>query len=771
MSKNKLRWSVALFLIAVLTLPVAYAQSFTGSRIFFILINAAVIGIVLFILQAVLIPGKPDKERVSAWIIVIIASLLIAWFFGSTGYIWQGPLAIFLNVHVLVNAVIIAAVLYFVLGLLKVNEKLGNSKEGNIGYGLLLFIISLLFSLKLGNQWLWSQPTISTLISYFFGQYGILTTNQNRIFIFIGTAALFAVFFDYLGLGKENRKLNYILAIIFAANLVSGPNPYSYADIKPLILIIGTWILGGNLSEKFTGKWKIAGYAISFLLMMWAVSSVETAVTPEGRAAVAANGGGATGWIWGWITTLLSSKGLWILGAIILFLFFAIFRGETRRRALTVAWSDLKRRLNAITKSTEFTEDIEKGREPSFFVRYRMLFHALASYTTRSEITYRYWDVVKDGGKMYAKLYPRLKKYLNQEKLRKDIIVFRSGGTLSNGEKIKGWNRLNLEVVELINKYYALLARIQVSSDHELKPADEYTRETAELAQISNNAVTLSEEIKNIHSLYQERLDAYGAHYYIKGYRDIILNMSNVTGDVLEHPLKFARPGAKFIMGNQAGKPDTAGFDPKGYPTDEVTQLGEVVADINEQKDSFGNLPPDPRDYRKPRKVHPKDIVDHPMFNELVDNVEFDWKNLAYDIRYGQYHPFSRTHSVYIKAFGDRIYPEFQDKDIPFRTSPSTSDWAVDMRTLANPGLNKFWGRKSFNDTKPPLANPLPVLSSLGLKKFLFEAAKLAHTDQEEVTKYLNKYYVDSGVPEKDLNQGFYMGVMMGKDVDLSKRE
>ena len=73
MRKNNLIWSFALMLI--ISIPIAYAQesAFAGTRIFFILINAAVIGIVLFILQAFLIPGKPEKERVSVWVIVVLA--------------------------------------------------------------------------------------------------------------------------------------------------------------------------------------------------------------------------------------------------------------------------------------------------------------------------------------------------------------------------------------------------------------------------------------------------------------------------------------------------------------------------------------------------------------------------------------------------------------------------------------------------------------------------------------------------------------------------
>ena len=113
MSKNKLMWNIALFLIVIASLPIAYAQTFAGSRIYFVVINAAIIGVLLFILQAVLVPGKAEKERTSIWIIIVIASLLLAWFYGSNGYIWQGHLERFFSVYVLVNSIIIAAFLYF----------------------------------------------------------------------------------------------------------------------------------------------------------------------------------------------------------------------------------------------------------------------------------------------------------------------------------------------------------------------------------------------------------------------------------------------------------------------------------------------------------------------------------------------------------------------------------------------------------------------------------------------------------------------------------
>src|SRR3989338_8064182 len=143
MSKNKLAWIFALVLIIIIALPMAYAQIVSaGTKLYYVLINAAIIFVVLFILQSVLIPQKPDKEKTAVWIIVLIASLLLAYLFGQNGFLWaEGqPLAAFFNIKVLVNAVIIGAVLYFVLGLLKVNEKI-KSPEGMGGYGILIFLV------------------------------------------------------------------------------------------------------------------------------------------------------------------------------------------------------------------------------------------------------------------------------------------------------------------------------------------------------------------------------------------------------------------------------------------------------------------------------------------------------------------------------------------------------------------------------------------------------------------------------------------------------
>ena len=76
MSKNKLIWNIALFLIVVIGLPIAYAQAAGGGggfSLYYLIVNAAVVGLVLFVLQSFLVTQKNPKETTSVWSIVLIA--------------------------------------------------------------------------------------------------------------------------------------------------------------------------------------------------------------------------------------------------------------------------------------------------------------------------------------------------------------------------------------------------------------------------------------------------------------------------------------------------------------------------------------------------------------------------------------------------------------------------------------------------------------------------------------------------------------------------
>ena len=222
MSKNKVIWNIALLLIVVLSLPFAYAQTAGRPVIMNMAVNAAVIGIILFMLQAMLLPNKPDKERVSVWFIIIVASLVIAYIYGRSGFIWEsGPLSRFFNWYILGNTAIIGAVLYFLGGLL-LKDKKPQSPEGNIGMIILIIIVSLVFAVKIGNRWVWQQETVRLLINYLFGPQGILNPNWG-LWTFLGASTLLSFFFNgFLLKDQGNKFINYALAILIASNMASS---------------------------------------------------------------------------------------------------------------------------------------------------------------------------------------------------------------------------------------------------------------------------------------------------------------------------------------------------------------------------------------------------------------------------------------------------------------------------------------------------------------------------------------------------------------------
>src|SRR3989344_2447022 len=450
MSKKNLIWIFAMILLALV--PAVYAQSWTQG-IGFVVINALVVGIVLFVLQSFLIPNKEGKEKTAIWVVIAVTSLLISWFYGRGGFIWNtGPLAKFFNVYLLVNALVIGTFLYVVLGLMGLKEKLG-SKEGTTGYIILLFIVSVMFAFQLGNQWIWSQTTVARFIDSLFGTDGILNPNPPlyRLWVFLSSAVLLSFFFaGYLlkvGVNGKNG-VSYALAIVLAASMAS--QGASLGAVIQLGELVFTILFFQTVNETFGKDNQIIAGFVSISLVAWA-SAAATASIPEYRGLLgsmfcktglieftqlAAQSAAATG-VFGWIKTL----GMWILiiiavivvllykafkgggedkkkwltilavlailGIILLpgwiFIPFLIFmaiiglivwgmsRGEKNSRIFTLGLGGLKKKLSTIFTNAKLYRDVPEGREPQIFKENKHMFQALANYVTRSEINYRYW--------------------------------------------------------------------------------------------------------------------------------------------------------------------------------------------------------------------------------------------------------------------------------------------------------------------------------------------------------------------------------------------
>src|SRR3989338_949639 len=286
MSKNKLIWNIALFLIVVIGLPIAYAQAAGGGggfSLYYLIVNAAVVGLVLFVLQSFLVTQKNPKETTSVWSIVLIASLLIAWLFGKNGYIWEvGPIGQFLAQYkwyfLLVNSAVIAIVLYFIFGYLDVPKKLGSSTEGKTGYGLLLFFFAAVIAVTISpNSWIWQQETLRSLFSFLFAsEKGILSPRGSPppLLIFVSSFILFAFFFKNFLLKQGDQKLNYAMALIFAMNLASPPvNPIR--DVVRVGELFFTLILWETLKPTMDNKsWP--AFMLSLFLVGWASAALTT---------------------------------------------------------------------------------------------------------------------------------------------------------------------------------------------------------------------------------------------------------------------------------------------------------------------------------------------------------------------------------------------------------------------------------------------------------------------------------------------------------------
>lgn len=847
MRKNKLIWSIALFLIIIAALPAAYAQfsnSFTGSRLFLILINSAIVFVVLFALQSFLIPQKNDKEKTSVWVIMLLASLIVGFLYGQNGFLWQGPLGAYFNIYILVNSAIIAAVLYFALGFLKINEKL-KSPEGNAGYGILIFLFSVMIAINIApGMFLWKQEFVRSAAGFLFSSDRGILNPKSGLMVFVTSFILISFFFKGYLLKQGDQKLNYALALIFAVNLAIPPvNPIR--DVIQMGEIMFILIVWETLKTTVPSDKPWAALLLAILLVGWA-SAALSINSPQNRGAVAQfvcstplinckteTGAAAAGlfsttkttlyvilgglalfWMFGgvgadkkkysgWgigiglaalILIYMWNSGFGFIGkiglvlaimlAIIAAILYGIGRGENRRRILTLAFGGMLKRLNAIGNFARFLRATPEGREPQFFRENRLLFHAIANYTTRSEITYRYWSVVKQGSAIWKDLEEQVSKFLDQKELRHDIIVYRSGGRTSNGEEVEGWNGINLQVVDLLNDILKIIARIYVTAEFGLKDTSDngdkgYQIEGSEFVNIKDRANIILSKIIRQEEEYKRRTKAFGAHHVLNAYKGIILNMSNVTGEVKEHPQKFARSGAEF-EGNEVRSDGTAisGFYGPAFkaggkieseilvPIHEVNQFGEYIEDIVAQKDMFGKL--DPRKYKKPRKLkNPNDIMDYPIYTGLMDNIGKDWKGLAEDIRYGLHHPMSRVVKDYTEALDKGIDYKWADNKVPFTSSPSLQNFALDMRALADPGKNLYWGRLKFDIATElggiPPENPYPILSSLGLRDFLDIAIDRDMKDHAKAAEFKDKIPADSGVFEKDLDRGLYIGMKLSQ--------
>jgi len=323
MSKNKFNWIIAMVLITTFVIPIANAQVLSRlgiGNIQFFLVNAAVIFGALFLLQAVLVPNKEGKEKTSMWIIMLVASLAVSWFYGSAGYVWKvGPLALIFNLYVIVNAAIIGIIIYLVSGFIDLKGKL-KSPEGSIGLTLIIFIVSLFIAVRIGPQWIWSNAMVKSLIDFMFyvdkdGYGGILNPfgPRYKLWIFGSLFVVFSFFFNhFLMTGAENRKMSYALAFILSGHMAYNGISTSWAiNIAEILFIL---IFEKGLRESIKTPW--LRWIVAAFLVLWAGYAISAATGVSSASSTILGGGTVVGgvaygigWIFKAIFLLLAGAG------------------------------------------------------------------------------------------------------------------------------------------------------------------------------------------------------------------------------------------------------------------------------------------------------------------------------------------------------------------------------------------------------------------------------------------------------------------------------
>ena len=497
MRKNKLIWNIALFLIVGISLPIVHAQAFTQSSLFFIIVNSLIVGIVLFILQTFLIPKKEPKEQTAVWVAIIAGSLLIGFLFGRSGFIWLHPVfAKFFSIYVLVNAVVIGIVLYFLSGFLDINKKLGGSPEGKGGLGIIIFLIAALFAVQIGNKWIWQKAVVRQFIDYLFGSQGILNPAppEYRLWAFITVATLLSFFFNGFllkgGAGGTN-KVNYALAILIGSSVARAG--ISFASI----VLLGEAIFTIVLAEALKGtapdvKGKSTNWILAAFLIGWASAAmtygteyqgwlawiVGTPLWAMGLIQVGPTGAAAqpsgTGWF-GWIFKM--GGGALVIAIIGLILLFVIGRSKQRadkqsmvQEGRSRGWQEIKRKLRqnraaawVMRKVFRLRNEVFPDELPFDIKDMRLEIYTLLNWMLRHEVWMRKGAVVTDIKEQVKETERRLgtTKPTEEEILKgiKDHIEGAEIGPagdiwnmLGDPRNSVGWGRFYFIFVQLMNQ-------------------------------------------------------------------------------------------------------------------------------------------------------------------------------------------------------------------------------------------------------------------------------------------------------------------------------
>jgi len=796
MSKNKLVWTIALFLIAVTSLPIAHAQTL-GSSLFFVLINALIVGIVLFILQSLLLPEKAAKEKTVVYTAIIFGSLLFGFLYGRSGFIWQGHLSVFFNWYVLVNTIIISIVLYFVSGLLGLREKLG-SKEGSAGFGIILFIVSAFIAVSLGQQFVWSNASVKLLIDYLFGEYGILNPARG-LWIFVSSAFLLAFFFNTFLLKQAGLdvKVSYGLAIILGASIARAGYGVKTVVIMGefVFLLILADALKGTTPAGATGgnKW---AWILSFFLVGWASAAMTGGTDYQGILGGilwnAYNVAGGKGIVAGVLTILTlggllsGASGVILFAIIAAIVFFAIW-SKTDNLKKALLWGVIIFGAGLLIALTGGLAILLVLLLPLLFIggvgaamaRGERREGILSAFRSRNmtrainELKVRFQNLLSKMGIISKWRIPagREPTSLSENRillfamldyaLRLDIfnskkILFDTSkqDTLQQFNEIQGrhpdrralrqemvnfrsgregWTHFDRALLTALNMANDLIYRaMKVVNDNPPDRDAQIRNLAAQLNTVRTSLANIKQSTDQSYEQFSTRLAPFGIFHKIRSLQLQMNDMYNVSGVRYSHHYMFPVEYGHVY------------FRSNNYqaPQIDLNRLTEAPkgTEFNLYGEEEINTPG-----RSPRKlVNPARDVEY-MSNILAMRAESskEWKAFLLDFREGTYSPNSRTVEDYGRAFKEKVDVHMNDDAVKFTKSTGIK---FDRRALVNPGLWRYWGRVNYSDEEPSTAGPLgespyPRLTLLGIENYIYSLIIDREIEQKRVINEFMQIY------------------------------
>jgi len=164
------------------------------------------------------------------------------------------------------------------------------------------------------------------------------------------------------------------------------------------------------------------------------------------------------------------------------------------------------------------------------------------------------------------------------------------------------------------------------------------------------------------------------------------------------------------------------------------------------------------------RRVRIEDIEDLPQMADstlyswgwVYQSILNEWESFISDLRWGQYHPNSRSDVDYMNIISKNTFDLISRPDnvIP-RTPPlEGSRGAFDLEALRHSGKHVYIGKKNYWDVKPTddprFSNPYPALSTVGLSNVLAKLITQIEGVNDKTLKELSYWVWDTGSPDPE---------------------